>query len=256
MIAISTRGTLILDCKVPANENAFHLVCLYLDKYADYDGTHLALTKDYVVQYARTVRAPYDTALLVWRRWDDERLNSEIYYAVDMGANPAAPRWLHAFGAVEHNGETVITLGTSKPKEPTHTYKVGHFRVEIPDGNNDDLSEVVLEFQGESTEPITLKQVFSSNDMVDEFSWWPFAIIIGVLIVIALAWFAFGKATGGEEKERDTYGSREAADYYKTLGDMGDSNATGDSRNHTEMGTGEAKEEPAIADDDDEDEEN
>ena len=259
MLAVSTQGTRILDCVAPleAGQKALKLECLELDKFRDYEGFELFLSEKYIVQYASTLRSPYDTSVLVWKRQDEEA-KGQLYYAIDLSREESFSvakiedfvkrknvvkeelkkvrqlKQKNAVGKINvpfslttnSDGEDMLTVATTDPNEPARTYTIQHFALEIPENSEEDFSKVLLEFEGQSTQALTLKEVFNNNGVTKPFKWWPFALIILVLLLLAVAWFVYGKVKATNNDEIGEIYKSEAEDYYKTLGDISDAKQT------------------------------
>ena len=230
MIAIVTLGTRILDCVAPIDSESVDLDCLSLDKYKDYDGLRVEIDKDYIIHYATTTVSSKDTAALLWKRRAPETMG-QLFYAVDLskynaGRAPAfgdllarreAKNLGHAMKMAQSkgtgvnsrlgiskddNGVTLLSVPTHMSKEPVHVYTIGDFEVIIPLDAEIEFDKVYLDLEGESSEPFTLEKVFKrESGTVDRFTWWPFALIVAVLLIIALSWFYYTKASFEEERE-------------------------------------------------------
>lgn len=222
-IAASTYGTVIFAIDQVAKTPSTYQVVQTLDKYEDYEGTSLFIDDQFVVQRANRLTPPVDTSVLVWRT---RTRDNTIHTAIDLSGYLPGPRGERVSQEVgktvdypitlftNQNGDHIVAIGGQSDQFPLAYWEIHNFGIHIPENSGDlDFSTLDIVFQGTQSSKVTLDQMLSGTtpgphpDPVPPgktFQWWPFMIILGVLILAAIAWFLYARSKQ-EPVEDDEY---------------------------------------------------
>lgn len=217
-IAATTYGTVIFAIDQDVIDTQNYTVVQTLEKYKDFTSESLFIDDQFVVMRANKMSPPKDSAILVWKtRTRDPTLHTAIDLSGHLKSkNQDVGRIVHYPITLFTNsaGKHIVAVGGSDNRYPLHYWEIHNFGIHLPEGSkNLDLSSLDLVFDGAKTSKVTLEQMLSGStpgphpDPVPPgktFQWWPFLIVLAVLILAAIVWFVYARSKQ-EPIEEDEY---------------------------------------------------
>jgi hypothetical protein len=190
----------------------------YHDKYGYLEPFNIDLAGNYIFAYARTTKpGVFGMAILTWRTGSSGGIG-KLWYGIHLnvpGNNNVDIHYQAPFAviadSVDHNVNSVdawIAVGSLNAGNPMNFYHVSDFSFTV---NSDSVDTTLydIEFQGLETTTFNIGMMF--NQVPKAVSWVPFAVMMGILVCAAVAWFAYVRAKAdailNEQDEAGKYAS-------------------------------------------------
>jgi hypothetical protein len=240
-----------VNCK---NFNSTHMVCIantqssfltenYIDyhlssieshthtKFSYYEGYEVDVAGDFLYMFGRTnTPGIFSMAILTWKTRKSGG-NGKLWYGLnlpipsdaDIDMSYQAP-FVAAFDDADTSAPPIsyLLVGFLMDTIPMGVFENSTFKLNLTNQNLD-LSKVTLSFQGLSTSEIPLSQLLTKESS-SSIKAWPFFLMIGLLILAAIAWFVYARIKSMKEQEPATesgkYGTINETEAKKTLKDL------------------------------------
>lgn len=222
-VVINTHGTVVFsgDMSIMQNKNTQlkrnNLGIIFgwmkYEKYQDYEGWEFFVNKDFFVQKAKRMSDNQSYMALVWKRTDTD---GTLHTAIEIGLNKRGGEKSlldHPVTFFDHPlyGSTV-GVGTAEDTHPLEYYSIGNVQVFIPeDYENINFREFDVVIEGRYKQAVTVDALLSGdtpgptppspNPPGPAYGYWPFIVVIGVLILAAIIWFIYARSKGEDEDQ-------------------------------------------------------
>lgn len=240
-----------VNCK---NFNTTHLVCVantqasfltenYIDfsmttieththdKYGYYEGFEVDIAGEYLFMFGKTNKpGVFSMAILCWKTRKSGG-DGKLWYGLNLPVpndRPLEASYQAPFVASYDDGDpnqpiSYLLVGFLLDTIPMGVFENSTFKINLKNENLD-LRRISLSFQGLSSAEITLNKVFDTEtETTKALPWWPFALLVGLLVLAAVGWFIYVRIKSEKEATATASGQYETVgetDGKKTMKDL------------------------------------
>jgi hypothetical protein len=178
------------------------------DKYGYLEAFDIDFAGNYIYAFARTTKpGVFSLAILCWKTFISGG-NGPLWYGVNLPVPDDMDVDIHyrvPFAVTEDHysgekGDAWLTVGTLSDGVPIAFFHTSTFKLNVTDGTVD-LTQYDLVFEGLTTQTISLSNFFTLNTQAS--SWVPFAVMIGVLVLLAVLWFIYVRIKSDMQRAKD-----------------------------------------------------